>query len=176
MAIDAAVHFENRCQFRECLDCFLCLVFAQRTDRGRDRPRLAPARSARGPPTRRAVLMTAIRAMRQNFTRNSLPLLQAELCAKLVHSFLSPCGCVRLDFRGRVAQLVEQCPFKAWVLGSSPSALTISTLTASRPQNPTTSSSWLKAARKLGSRGRLGRNRGRTCFCAVLPARRKWER
>jgi hypothetical protein len=26
------------------------------------------------------------------------------------------CGCV--------AQLVEQCPFKAWVLGSSPSALT----------------------------------------------------
>ena len=26
---------------------------------------------------------------------------------------------------GRVAQLVEQCPFKAWVLGSSPSALTI---------------------------------------------------
>ena len=26
--------------------------------------------------------------------------------------------------RGRVAQLVEQCPFKAWVLGSSPSALT----------------------------------------------------
>jgi hypothetical protein len=25
---------------------------------------------------------------------------------------------------GRVAQLVEQCPFKAWVEGSSPSALT----------------------------------------------------
>jgi hypothetical protein len=25
---------------------------------------------------------------------------------------------------GRVAQLVEQCPFKAWVDGSSPSALT----------------------------------------------------
>ena len=26
--------------------------------------------------------------------------------------------------RGRVAQLVEQCPFKAWVAGSSPAALT----------------------------------------------------
>src|ERR1700686_2335648 len=26
--------------------------------------------------------------------------------------------------RGRVAQLAEQCPFKAWVDGSSPSALT----------------------------------------------------
>jgi hypothetical protein len=26
---------------------------------------------------------------------------------------------------GRVAQLAEQCPFKAWVDGSSPSALTI---------------------------------------------------
>jgi hypothetical protein len=25
---------------------------------------------------------------------------------------------------GRVAQLVEQCPFKAWVAGSSPAALT----------------------------------------------------
>ena len=25
---------------------------------------------------------------------------------------------------GRVAQLVEQCPFKAWVVGSSPTALT----------------------------------------------------
>jgi hypothetical protein len=25
---------------------------------------------------------------------------------------------------GRVAQLAEQCPFKAWVDGSSPSALT----------------------------------------------------
>src|SRR5580765_946067 len=29
--------------------------------------------------------------------------------------------CVRC---GRVAQLVEQCPFKAWVAGSSPAALT----------------------------------------------------
>jgi hypothetical protein len=26
---------------------------------------------------------------------------------------------------GRVAQLVEQCPFKAWVAGSSPAALTM---------------------------------------------------
>ena len=32
--------------------------------------------------------------------------------------------CVKLDLRGRVAQLVEQCPFKAWVAGSSPAALT----------------------------------------------------
>jgi formamidopyrimidine-DNA glycosylase len=30
-----------------------------------------------------------------------------------------------LNYGGRVAQLVEQCPFKAWVEGSSPSALTI---------------------------------------------------
>jgi hypothetical protein len=29
-----------------------------------------------------------------------------------------------LDEIGRVAQLVEQCPFKAWVAGSSPAALT----------------------------------------------------
>ena len=29
-----------------------------------------------------------------------------------------------LDRDGRVAQLVEQCPFKAWVEGSNPSALT----------------------------------------------------
>jgi hypothetical protein len=33
-------------------------------------------------------------------------------------------NCVRLKARGRVAQLVEQCPFKAWVEGSNPSALT----------------------------------------------------
>jgi hypothetical protein len=30
-----------------------------------------------------------------------------------------------LKHRGRVAQLVEQCPFKAWVAGSNPAALTI---------------------------------------------------
>src|SRR5258708_7595210 len=29
-----------------------------------------------------------------------------------------------LKDRGRVAQLVEQCPFKAWVAGSNPAALT----------------------------------------------------
>jgi hypothetical protein len=33
-------------------------------------------------------------------------------------------SCVRLKYRGRVAQLVEQCPFKAWVAGSNPAALT----------------------------------------------------
>jgi hypothetical protein len=32
--------------------------------------------------------------------------------------------CVRLEKSGRVAQLVEQCPFKAWVAGSNPAALT----------------------------------------------------
>ena len=32
--------------------------------------------------------------------------------------------CVRLKESGRVAQLVEQCPFKAWVAGSNPAALT----------------------------------------------------
>jgi hypothetical protein len=35
-----------------------------------------------------------------------------------------------LDKDGRVAQLVEQCPFKAWVAGSNPAALTSSLLTA----------------------------------------------
>src|SRR5947209_4199508 len=34
--------------------------------------------------------------------------------------------CVRLEVCGRVAQLVEQRPFKAWVAGSNPAALTIS--------------------------------------------------
>jgi hypothetical protein len=33
--------------------------------------------------------------------------------------------CVKLKRRGRVAQLVEQRPFKAWVAGSIPAALTI---------------------------------------------------
>src|SRR5882724_7867530 len=67
---------------------------------------------------------TEVVHLRQNFTRKSSPNQQAELLAKVGHRSLSFCGCVRLDFRGRVAQLVEQCPFKAWVLGSSPSALT----------------------------------------------------
>src|SRR5215467_8230518 len=31
----------------------------------------------------------------------------------------------RVRENGRVAQLVEQCPFKAWVAGSNPAALTI---------------------------------------------------
>src|ERR1700688_2856238 len=34
------------------------------------------------------------------------------------------CNYVKLKDCGRVAQLVEQCPFKAWVAGSSPAALT----------------------------------------------------
>src|SRR4029077_17218016 len=34
-------------------------------------------------------------------------------------------NCGRLKDRGRVAQLVEQCPFKAWVAGSNPAALTM---------------------------------------------------
>src|SRR6266852_5263341 len=33
-------------------------------------------------------------------------------------------ACVRLSRCGRVAQLVEQRPFKAWVAGSNPAALT----------------------------------------------------
>src|SRR5208282_5463152 len=33
-------------------------------------------------------------------------------------------NCVRLNLVGRVAQLVEQRPFKAWVAGSIPAALT----------------------------------------------------
>ena len=32
--------------------------------------------------------------------------------------------CVKLKDCGRVAQLAEQCPFKAWVAGSNPAALT----------------------------------------------------
>ncbi len=34
-------------------------------------------------------------------------------------------ACVRLSRCGRVAQLVEQRPFKAWVAGSNPAALTM---------------------------------------------------
>jgi hypothetical protein len=49
--------------------------------------------------------------------------------SKAFHSFRIRCKlcgtrCVRLKRSGRVAQLVEQCPFKAWVAGSSPAALT----------------------------------------------------
>src|SRR6195256_3794992 len=36
----------------------------------------------------------------------------------------NPFAYVKLEESGRVAQLAEQCPFKAWVDGSSPSALT----------------------------------------------------
>ena len=36
--------------------------------------------------------------------------------------------CARLKQSGRVAQVVEQCPFKAWVAGSNPAALTINPL------------------------------------------------
>jgi hypothetical protein len=41
------------------------------------------------------------------------------------------CRCAILEIGGRVAQLVEQCPFKAWVDGSSPSALTSSEILGS---------------------------------------------
>src|SRR5207248_7782724 len=34
-------------------------------------------------------------------------------------------SCLSCGRSGRVAQLVEQCPFKAWVAGSSPAALTM---------------------------------------------------
>ena len=36
------------------------------------------------------------------------------------------CKCLIVK-SGRVAQLVEQCPFKAWVAGSNPAALTTQT-------------------------------------------------
>ena len=45
---------------------------------------------------------------------------------------LSPCRYVRLKQSGRVAQVVEQCPFKAWVAGSNPAALTSTSLPASK--------------------------------------------
>src|SRR5690349_6270330 len=38
---------------------------------------------------------------------------------------LKLCSFIFFPSIGRVAQLVEQCPFKAWVAGSSPAALTI---------------------------------------------------
>ena len=38
---------------------------------------------------------------------------------------------VKFELCGRVAQLVEQCPFKAWVAGSNPAALTISEVVVS---------------------------------------------
>ncbi len=46
-------------------------------------------------------------------------------CQQRTSYRLSRLVCVVLSRCGRVAQLAEQCPFKAWVDGSSPSALTI---------------------------------------------------
>ncbi len=47
-------------------------------------------------------------------------------CAVIVHpGRIFPVGAVIFQSVGRVAQLVEQCPFKAWVAGSSPAALTM---------------------------------------------------
>src|SRR5713101_6430462 len=42
-----------------------------------------------------------------------------------LHRWTQPLLVCRLIESGRVAQLVEQCPFKAWVAGSSPAALTM---------------------------------------------------
>jgi hypothetical protein len=48
------------------------------------------------------------------------------VCLKLaLGRLVYPRGHVRLDRSGRVAQLVEQRPFNAWVAGSNPAALTI---------------------------------------------------
>src|SRR5882724_5057846 len=92
------------------------------------RPRPAPAPPGRESTPRPADLRELAEQQWPSCARISReipPLINKRNCArKWVIPFLSPCGCVRLDFRGRVAQLVEQCPFKAWVLGSSPSALT----------------------------------------------------
>jgi hypothetical protein len=48
---------------------------------------------------------------------------------RLIVEKLTPHACrnamLNLKAGGRVAQLVEQCPFKAWVAGSNPAALTI---------------------------------------------------
>ncbi len=43
---------------------------------------------------------------------------------------------VRLKLVGRVAQLVEQRPFKAWVAGSIPAALTIFPAGMLKPADP----------------------------------------
>src|SRR2546426_304744 len=49
---------------------------------------------------------------------------------------LTSSRCVRLKESGRVAQLVEQCPFKAWVAGSNPAALTTSSSVLSNIPEP----------------------------------------
>ena len=50
----------------------------------------------------------------------------AESTSKIwPESQISASECVTFERDGRVAQLVEQCPFKAWVAGSNPAALTI---------------------------------------------------
>jgi hypothetical protein len=52
-------------------------------------------------------------------------LVSARRCAGCVGDCeLSIFFCDTLKDCGRVAQLVEQCPFKAWVAGSNPAALT----------------------------------------------------
>jgi hypothetical protein len=56
--------------------------------------------------------------------RDAKPAALAKWVAESTESFC----CDKLEVTGedgRVAQLAEQCPFKAWVDGSSPSALTI---------------------------------------------------
>jgi hypothetical protein len=45
---------------------------------------------------------------------------QKELCELKVSTYI----CTRILTNDSVAQLVEQRPFKAWVLGSSPSGIT----------------------------------------------------
>ena len=47
--------------------------------------------------------------------------------------FVNMQGAARLAKSGRVAQVVEQCPFKAWVAGSNPAALTRTCLSESNP-------------------------------------------
>src|SRR6185312_2867694 len=65
--------------------------------------------------------------------RDSLLRIQPQAWASALRRQTNLSCCVRLEESGRVAQLAEQCPFKAWVDGSSPSALTISKTSRNRP-------------------------------------------
>ena len=69
------------------------------------------------------------------------------------------CKCLIVKV-GRVAQLVEQCPFKAWVAGSNPAALTIQPYppeayvlkTGVCAQNPVSRAGLIRASQALSRR------------------------
>src|SRR5579859_2646254 len=69
---------------------------------------------------------------------------------------LSRFDCVTLNRCGRVAQLVEQRPFKAWVAGSNPAALTIDPRSGNSIRGPSPSAQDFACGLPLRSRPQDG--------------------